>query len=321
MRIDVNVSIAAAAMLLAITFSQAHAEGGRLLVSNNHDSCITVVDADILEVAGEIPTGNRPSELVADEGGARVYAAIYGTGEVQAIDTASLKVVGKVKAGEKAYALDITRDGRRLVVIDSSEKGDISVVDTASMKVINKAKALQMPVGVRISPDGKTVIVTNAEDKAQVFNLDGLVPVRDINIPREVYEVVYSKDGKMIYFKSVADQEIVILDAATLEVAGRMSADNIDGLAFSGDGKEMWYGGPEGFVTVYSLAENKELARLETRCGHIFQDILFSPDGRQVFVSPGAEDSKSVLVFDAATKTLVKQINLSKMARNLLFLK
>lgn len=317
----VTVALAATVFLLAASMAPAFA-GGKLLVSNYADKGITVIDADLLEVAGEIPTGSMPVEMVASSDGTRAYAAIYGTGDVLAIDPATFKVVGKVKIGEAAFAMDITPDGRYLVVGDFTEKGDISLVDTSTMKVVKKQKALQTANCIRVSPDGSTVFVTNGEgEKTQVFKVDGLEPLREIETPQEVYAVVYSKDGSRIYFKSVNEQVIAIYDAATLDQVGRMPVYDIDGLAFTNDGKEMWYGGPEGYVTVYSLVDNKQVAKLETGSKQVFQEILFSADGKRAFVSPGRENNRSVLVFDTATKELVKEIKLNKWARNMLYLK
>src|SRR6185312_6933673 len=99
--------------------------------------------------------------------GREVYVTSEEDNEVFAIDTTSLKVVGRMKTGPRPRSIAFTTDGTAAFV--TSENGaSLTVLDTAKhapagtivFPKVEGRPAAPRPMGAVLSPDGRTLYVS-----------------------------------------------------------------------------------------------------------------------------------------------------------------
>src|SRR3954471_5279229 len=90
------------------------------------------------------------------------YVPNEKTGTISIIDTATDRVTGEIKAGEKPRGIVVSPDGKTLYVSDQPQRA-LLVIDIAKKAIISKIELGESPEGVSISSDGKWVIVAVEE--------------------------------------------------------------------------------------------------------------------------------------------------------------
>lgn len=186
--------------------------------------------------------------------------------------------------GGEITALDLSRDGRRLLAGDGRTLG---VYDAASGTELLSLQLSNSSGRVALSPDGQRFACFAGANAEQVVPIqirdaatgDLLGTVRERG--RAVTRVAFSPDGRRL--ASVGGSRITIWDLATSREVGVLAghALNTLSLAFSPDGQRLASGGGDRRVKVWDLATGRELLALR---GHplYVSDVAFSADGHRV---------------------------------------
>jgi YVTN family beta-propeller protein len=108
------------------------APGGKLLYLTLAGApAVQVIDAVANKIVAQIPTGVSPHIAQHFAALAQGVVVVQGPGELQFFDPATNAVARSITVGKQPHWVDITPDGKRLVV--SNEGGNtISIVDPAS---------------------------------------------------------------------------------------------------------------------------------------------------------------------------------------------
>ncbi len=167
----------------------ARAVAGELWVSCGGDDRLRILDAGGSAV-GEIALGygSAPAGLVAAPGGATLYVALEGRGEVRRIDAASRQTTAVLALGPGPRALALSADGARLLVtrfLSDSDWGEVWDVATAGLTL---TRTIRLPklggdanrdttasgrgvpnqlVAIAIAPDGGRAWVTATKPNAE----------------------------------------------------------------------------------------------------------------------------------------------------------
>ena len=121
------------------------------------------------------------------------------------IDMTSMAVTGTLPTCKRPRHLQITPDGKQLMVA-CGESNNADVIDLATRKSVRRLPLGDDPEAFDLSPDGKTLYVTN-EDEGELSMIDvasGKV-LRSVKVGKEPEGVKVSPDGKK--------REIVCLSA------------------------------------------------------------------------------------------------------------
>ncbi|MGA8099414.1 MAG: bifunctional YncE family protein/alkaline phosphatase family protein [Candidatus Cybelea sp.] len=140
----------------------------------------------VANLGGAEPASGEPS---ADSGGSRVRVDARGialAGSISLLDIPTRTVVGTIRVGRQPEAMALSRDGRRLFVMNANDD-TISIVDTAAKTVVRTLTLpLQRNLGaspsaVTVSPrDGRLFVAEGGDNRLLVLDGDSYAPAGQI---------------------------------------------------------------------------------------------------------------------------------------------
>jgi len=148
-----------------------------------------------------------------------------------------------VRAGSSNSLLDISPDGKRLVVANS-DNGTITVIDAVEKKKLVEVPVGKKPEGTAWVGNGPLVAVTvYAEDAVVFVDADAGKVVQRLAVPDEPYGIVVTKDGKRAYVTHEYPGLLTEIDLEPVEkkVVREMPAGKfVRGVALSPDEKRLY---------------------------------------------------------------------------------
>jgi hypothetical protein len=204
-------------------------------------------DGNTVAVAGD--TGK------AWDGSNAVYIFDRATGALlRRIDTRSPSSI---------VTLALSRDGRVLAV-GLAGKGGLRTFDFASGALQGEDTNYGDSVyALDFSPDGRRLAAGGADGALRLYNVDaaGRVQLAGGAKPdgsRLIAQARYSPDGKLLAVAFEDNPQVVVLDAADLNLVAQPAAGDarpgaFSSLAWSGDGSELWAGGAHRDATRWLL--------------------------------------------------------------------
>lgn len=165
------------------------------------ESQIWVVDGDKLTLRQTLQgLGKHATGLALDAAAQRLYAT-GGDNELFVFDTASNKLLNKVKLAEgEHFFLNISLDpATHRAFITDSKQAELLVVDTHDGKVIQKV-AVPKSLAVLFNPQRNEVYVTHRE-AGEVSVIDGKTykVLRTLKAPTHPNSLALSPDGQTLY--------------------------------------------------------------------------------------------------------------------------
>ena len=245
-----------------------------LLVLNKTDSTLAFVDPTSLQVQAKIPTGNAPHEVAVSTDGKIALVANYGTGP----DPGST----------------------------------ISIVDVAGRKEL---KRLALPV---LRPHGTYTIGSHiyftAEGSRVVARYDvasGAIDWISGTGANGTHMVVVTPNEKKIYTANIGSDSVSVIDLANAPRAVPLTQIAVgkgpEGIDLAPNGSELWVAHRgDGELTVIDTTTDK-VTQTVTTGTKMANRVKFTLDGKRVLISD--VPSNQVLVYDAATRQLVKKID------------
>ncbi|SDQ42315.1 YncE family protein [Quadrisphaera sp. DSM 44207] len=142
---------------------------------------------------------------------------------VYRIDTATLRIDQVVRVGAVPKFLELTPDGRTLLVSNWCSY-DVSVVDTAAATEVARVPVGRYPRGIAVSPDSRTAhVAVMGSTHLAVLDLATLAVGRVEDVGGGPRHVLASPDGAHLYVTLNRDGLVTKVDAATGETVARVS--------------------------------------------------------------------------------------------------
>ena len=185
-------------------------DGRRLWAACARKQTVLEVDTESGAVLHRFPTSRDGAWFVeVNPAETKLYTPNLEGTSVSVITRATAEV--KVLPLEyQAYGIDITPDGRHVLVSGLSERR-LAVVDTGS-DVISRTIATPSGTGrVRITPDGRRVVMTMAKSVA-VFDFASGSLIREVPLPASPKVMALSGDGRRAYLSNPEDHSATIVD-------------------------------------------------------------------------------------------------------------
>ena len=223
-------------------------------------------DRGVLEIAVSA-AGNRVCS--AGQDGVVHVSPLTGDGAVVTINPGS----GSISA------VEFSPDGSRLVL---GTAGEISLWDAGSgNKLRDYASKGVVPNEITFDASGNFFYAACADGHVRRWRTDSPAAVAEAMIDAAgVYDVRPSTDGRSVVATGDT-QTVVLLDAATLQIARRFTGHQgaVFAAAFHPGGNRLATCGTDRTIRIWDLATGTELIALR---GHrqSVQDIVFSADGR-----------------------------------------
>jgi DNA-binding beta-propeller fold protein YncE len=208
---------------------------GMLYVTTELDQAITIVDPKTLKIAGQIPTGQEQSHMLAiSHDGRRGYTANVGPGTVSVLDMEARKTLTIIPISGETQRISISPDDK--MVFTSDQKAPrLAVIDTATNKVKTWVTLPGSGYGTAPTPDGKWLLVDiPSKNLVAVVDLAAMKVVKSLDVPAAPQAVVVRPDGKEAYASCDSSHKIAVINVADWTVKGTIDAGaGADGLAWA----------------------------------------------------------------------------------------
>jgi RNA polymerase sigma factor (sigma-70 family) len=203
-----------------------------------------------------------------------------------------------------------SQDGKRLLTINAALDQQILEWDATKGRLLRQILPGEVILAhpVSFSPDRK-IMVARRGGGAKLWDTTAGKAIRFIPSPqkkREIYEVVFSPDGKLLAAGDISGKAVWLINAATgklvCTVEGMKSSKETPGfLAFSPDGR-MLAMADGAIVHLAEVPSGRRLPQIALAKGRYAFSIAISPDGRNLAIPCyGDFTGQSVLVVETAT--------------------
>lgn len=244
------------------------------------------------------------------------------------VDPTSLKVVGRVSAGEDPHEVVTSDDGRFAYISNygafSTPLHTLSVVDLSAQKALPAVDLgpLRAPHGLELV-NGK--IYFTAEGSKAIGRYDPSSQQVDWVLgmgQNRTHMLAVAKDLNRIFTSNVNSDTISILDRDTNgDVSGWIETPipvgkGPEGFDVSPDGKELWAANShDGTVSIIDVVSKKVTQTLDLHT-RFANRLKFTPNGKLVLISDlGTGD---LVVLDAAARQEIKRVSLGHGAAGIL---
>lgn len=137
--------------------------------------------------------------------------------QIAVVSLASGKVLRRIVGGAETEGIEVTPDGRRIVVTNEADN-NLTVHDVKTgkrLQTIDVAKWGVRPRGIKVSPDGKHYAVT-LEFANKVLVLDArFKPLRTVDTGAAPYGISFDRSGKRLFVAAARDKVVNVFDATT----------------------------------------------------------------------------------------------------------
>jgi YVTN family beta-propeller protein len=262
--------------------------------------------------------------LGADNSAAQSFKLYVGNSrgdDISVVDTASWKVTGEIKAGERVHGVCVQADGKRLFATVESDH-TLRIIDTASQQTIATVKVSGRPNQCAATPDGKYVAVP-IRDGASVDIIDVLQEKIVKNLPiKEPHNALNTGSNRYIYVSSMESHEVGLIDLEKMEFVEHIpTGGRPRPYVISPDGNTMYVALAElhGFEIV-DIPGKKAVERVEIPAEHAelrklqfeTQDtrthgLALTPNGRELWVSSLLDDA--MYIYDVKAKKVTGRVS------------
>jgi DNA-binding beta-propeller fold protein YncE len=208
---------------------------GKLYVSTEITSSITVIDPATRAVLRKLPTGQPESHMLAiTRDGRRAYTSNVHPGTVSAIDLASGKLLATIPVSPYAQRIALSVDDRRAFTADQTTPR-LAVIDTATHTVERFVTLPGPAYGTAPTPDGRFLVMALPTlGRVGVLDLSSMELTHTIDVPKSPQFVLVRPDGRVAYVSCDASGQVAAIDLTAWKVdriidAGPMA----DGLAWA----------------------------------------------------------------------------------------
>jgi YVTN family beta-propeller protein len=238
------------------------------------------------------------------------------------VDPSTLKVVGRVPAGEDPHEIVASDDGKYAYISNygafQNPQHTISIADLSAQKALPAIDlgALRAPHGLEMV-NGK--VYFTAEGSKVIGRYDPSTHQVDWTMgigQNRTHMLAVSQDETRIFTANVNSDTISILDRDKNGDASGWIQTPIsvgkgpEGFDVSPDGKEVWVANShDGTLSIIDVASRKVVQTLDLHT-KFANRVKFSPDGKLVLISDlGMGD---LIALDAAARKEIKRLNLGR---------
>ena len=127
------------------------ADSRRLYVASEQAHVVSIIDIERRELMKSAETGGeRPVDVVLCNAGEQLYVSHGGSGDVRILDASTLKLLGVIPVGPRAWWMALTPDGN-FIYVTVGRANEVVVIDTRSNTVAARIPAGTLPWGVAIA--------------------------------------------------------------------------------------------------------------------------------------------------------------------------
>ena len=309
------VSSAAAA---ACTRPKAQPFFGYCFVANQDSRSIGVVDLTRFRTRRQIPLDAAPSQVLARPKTTSAYVLAPANGTIYEIEAGLLTITRRVRAGNTAVAMRISRDGKALWVLYRDPAGLVEI-PFETMRPGRRIRLSTPPVDFDLSreTDDACVVATTART-ISVVSLAKSSLSRTIQAATEPSLARFRMDGTQLITGSQSDRSLTIYDVPTgktvvhlpLSIAPRE-------FCFTADGGHLYVSG-DGMDAVVSVFPYRTEVWETLLAGHAPGAMAIAESDRPpAYLLVANPDADRVTVLDVETGNLVALVQVGQEPRTI----
>lgn len=266
----------------AATFEAALPHPSYLLVGNKGENTISFIDLKTgREVARRPVSGTAPHEIAVTPSGEYAAVVNYGDASIDIFHTGYKTRLAPINLGEN-------RNPHGIV---SLRNGDFIATTEGGNSIVRlRHEIIPFPEGSLSPPDSKWTVSSIPTGQ------DG------------THMVAISPDERIAYTANMQSGTVSRIDLETKHVISAPAGKEVEGIAVTKDGSEVWASiRGEDKVVIFDASTLKKLS--EIKVGKFPLRIIVSPDGKNMVTSNLVDGTVSVL--DVANRTLERTIRVS----------
>jgi YVTN family beta-propeller protein len=307
-------SVAAA----ACTRPKAQRFFGYCFVANQDSRSIGVVDLTRFRTRRQIPLDAAPSQVLARPKTTSAYVLAPANGTIYEIEAGLLTITRRVRAGNTAVAMRLSRDGKALWVLYRDPAGLVEI-PFETMRPGRRIRLSAPPVDFDLSreTDDACVVATTART-ISVVSLAKSSLSRTIQAATEPCIARFRMDGTQLITGSQPDRSLTIYDVPTgktvvhlpLSIAPRE-------FCFTADGGHLYVSG-DGMDAVVSVFPYRTEVWETLLAGHAPGAMAIAESDRPpAYLLVANPDADRVTVLDVETGNLVALVQVGQEPRTI----
>ena len=223
------------------------------------------------------------------------YVSNEKSNTVSVIDTDKLVVVSTIKVGQRPRGIELTRDGK-FVLVAVGDDDTIQMIDTATQEVVAVLPSGPDPELFTQDPTGKLLYVANENDNTvTIIDLERRVRLGEVQVGVEPEGMGISPDGRILVNTSETTNMAHFIDTQTRKIVANVLVDARPRFAeFKRDGSELWVSSEiGGTVSVIDPVKHAVTAKISFDIPGLRKEavqavgISITHDGKTGFVALG----------------------------------
>jgi len=311
--------LAASAGALACGRQKASGFRGYCFVANSESKSIAAVDLNHFHLRKQIPLDGTPSAVLTHNTRLKAYALAPDNGTVYEIDSYSMSVSRRAKAGNQAAGMMFAKSGDALWVLYR----DPIVLVEIPLDSFRPTRRISLPdVGTAfdISRDNQAAIICPQAGRIHLASLNTAAIEHTIQANSAPLLARYRSDGKNLLAGSSADRSVTIFDVPTGKVVVRLPLPlEPQNFCFSADEGQLFVSGNgvDAVVIIYPFSTEIDQTVL---AGHAPGVMAVTPTLKPPhppYLLVANPESDKVTVFDIDTRDLVAIVQVGRNPRHI----
>jgi YVTN family beta-propeller protein len=291
---------------------------GYCFVANRDSHSIAVVDLTRFRTRRQIPLDAAPSQVLARPKTTQAYVLAPGNGTIYEVEASLLTITRRVRAGNTAIAMRLSRSGDALWVLyrDPASLVEIRFED---MRPGRRIRLPAPPVDFDLcrETDEACVVATSARTIAVVSLAKSSVS-RTIQAATEPSIARFRMDGSQLITGSQADRSLTIYDVPTGKTVVRLPLSIAPReFCFTADGGHLYVSG-DGMDAVVSVFPYRTEVWETLLAGHAPGAMAIAESDRPpAYLLVANPDADRVTVLDVETGNLVALVQVGNEPRSI----
>jgi YVTN family beta-propeller protein len=304
--------LAASAAALGCNRPKAERFLGFCFVANRGTRSVAVVDLTRFRTRQQIPLDAAPSQILARPKSTKAYVLAPDAGTIYEIEAGLLKITRRVRAGNSASSMRLSRSGDALWVLYRDPASLVEIpFDTLTPR--RRIKFAAPPDDFDLSQQADDACVVNGRERSiAILSLGSSAVARTIQAAEQPSLARFRSDGRQLIAANEADRSLTIYDVPTGKTVVRLPlAIAPRRMCFTGDGN--LYVNGEGMDAVVSVYPYRTEVWETLLAGHAPGAMAVSESAQPpAYLLVANPASDTVTVLDVETGKLIAVVQVGK---------